>query len=150
MLSAAQYQPRLCAPDSFTSACTQPLLATFSHELRRLHGSWVRSATKPCYWNSPLVAHSIIDSHASVWIRNILYRPTNVHYASVVVAHKPLVFNTPARKIRRQRVVPEIYRRLNKIVSEHAAADDSLVVMIELNSREANAWANPAEYSGRR
>src|ERR1043165_200481 len=150
MLSAAQYETGLRAPNSFTSTCAQPLLATFSHELHRVDSRWVCSATKPRDWNSPLVTHRSIDSHASLRIRNILHRPANMHHASVVVAHKSLVLHAPARKIRWQRVVPEIYRRLNKIICEHAAADDPGVVVIELNSRDRDAWSNPVEYFRRR
>src|SRR6185295_3937529 len=126
------------------------LLAAFPHELGRVDGRRVRSATKPRDWNSPLVTHRIIDSHASLRIRNILHWPTNVHYASVVVTHKSLVLHTPPRKIRWQRVVPEIYRRLNEIICEHAAADDAGVVVIELDSRDRDAWSNPVEYFRRR
>src|ERR1044071_8265566 len=119
MLSSAQYQAGLRAPNFFTTTRTQPLLATFTHELRRLDSRRMRSAAKPRDWNSPFVAHRIINSHASLCIRNILHWPTNMHHASVVVAHEALVLHAPAREIRRQRVVPEIYRRLDEIVCEH-------------------------------
>src|SRR5689334_22699824 len=107
MLSSAQYQSGLCAPDFFTATGTQPLLATFSHEFRCLDSRSMRSAAKTRDWNSPLVAHRIIDRDASLRIRNVLHWPTNMHHASVVVAHKSLVLHAPARQIRWQRVVPE-------------------------------------------
>src|SRR6186997_815867 len=142
MLSSAEYQPRLRAPNLFTTTCTQPLLAPFSHEFSCFNSSGMRRATKPCDWNSPLIAHITIDTDASFRIRNVLDRPTNVQNASVVVTHKSLVLNTPAREIGWQRVVPEVDWRLDKIVCEHAAADNSRVVMIELNSRNRDAWSD--------
>src|SRR6185295_2245519 len=146
MLFATQDQSGLRAPNFVTATGAQPLLATFTHELRRINSRPVRGATKARDWNSPLVAHSIVDSHAAFRVRNILHWSTNMHYASVVVAHESLVLPTPARQIRWQRVVPEIYRRLDEIICKHAAADDSRVVMIELNSRDRDAWSNSVEY----
>src|SRR3569832_425808 len=121
------------APDFFTATRTQPQFATFLHELRRLDRRRMRSAAEPRDCNSPFVAHRVIDSHASLRIRNILHWPTNMHDASVVVAHESLVLHAPARQIRWQGVVPEINRRLNKIIGKHAAADYSRIVMVELD-----------------
>jgi hypothetical protein len=73
-----------------------------------------------------------------------------MHHASEVFAHESLVFDPPAWQIRRQGVVPEIYRRLDEVVGHHAAADDAWVVVVELNSRDRYAWSNAVEYSFRR
>src|ERR1044072_5123622 len=145
MLPPAQNQTRLRTPNLFTTTRSQPLLAALSHELSGFDGRAMRRATKTHHWNSPLVANRGVNSHTSFRIRNILHWSTHVHDARIVVAHESFVFKAPARQIGWQRVVPEIYRRLDEIICMHAAAGDAGIVVIKLRGRDRYAWSNTVE-----
>src|ERR1044071_4064354 len=150
MLFATQNQPRLSAPNFFTTTRTQPLLTTFAHKVCRVDSCGMRCTAETCNRNSVFVAHRVVYSYTSLRIRNILDWPTHMHHASEVLAHESFVFDSPAWQIRRQGIVPEVYRRLDEIVGQHASANDTGVVVIELNSRDRYAWSNAVEDSRRK
>src|ERR1044071_7092115 len=95
-------------------------------------------------------ATGIIHCHTSFRIRNILHWSTHVHNTSVVLAHESLVVAAPTRQIRWQRVVPEIYRRLDKIIGQHTTTNDAGIVMTKLRGRDRYAWSNAVEDPGPR
>src|SRR5689334_20301385 len=150
MLSSAQYQTRPRTPNLFTTTRAQPFFAALAHELSRCDRGGMCGAAEASHWNSPLVANCSVNSHTSFRIRDVLHWTTNVHHARVVVAHESLVVDAPARQIGRQRVVPEIYRRLDEVIRKHAAADYAGVVVIELRRRDRHAWSNSVEDFRRR
>src|ERR1044072_7856145 len=110
----------------------------------------MRRATETRDRNSPLVANGRIHSDASFRVRNVLHWTTHVQHARVVLTHKALVLNAPARQIGRQRVVPEIDRRLDEVARQRASANNPGIVVIELRSRDRYARSNAVEDLRRR
>src|ERR1043166_5077168 len=150
MLPPTQHQTRPRTPNLFTTTRTQPLLTALAHKLSSVDRHAMRRPTQTRHRNPPPIANRSINRHSPFRIRHILHWPTHMHHARVVLAHESLVLNTPTRQIGWQRVVPEIDRRLDEIIGQHAAADDARIVVINRRRRARYARANTVENLRRR
>src|SRR5215510_8976336 len=103
---------------------------------------------EPRDWNAPFISDTFVNGHSTFRTRDVLDRSAKMHYASVVVAHELFVCFAPSRKIRWERVVPKVYRRLNEVISQHAPTDNAGVVVVELESCYRDSWPNAIEDAG--
>src|SRR5512132_1403538 len=105
----------------------------------------MRRATQARDRDIPEITYPAIDRHSTLRARDVLHWTTNMQNARVVVTHKPFVSQPPTRQVRRQRVVPEVDRRLDEIVGQHTTSNDAWVAMIKLGGRQRHSGSNAAK-----
>src|ERR1043166_3145390 len=81
--------------------------------------------------DTPVVSYLWIDLHAGLEHRHLLDRPHHTYASPIPLAHELFVRTSPPRHTRRS-PSRKLVGKADKFIGQHAAADQSLVAMVEV------------------